>query len=101
MKDKHVKGKDVKGQCDEKRDDGEGQKRKVANAEANSPDMEFPAFREGFKGFKHVQLRGILGLRLGNSAGQVKGGSAFQNVKKHSEIGKQMRWVTGFTETAK
>jgi len=91
MKDEHVKGKDVKDQCEEKREGREYQERTVTEAEANAPDMEFPAFREGFKGFKHVQLRGILGLRLGNCAGQVKGGSAFQNVKKHSEIGKQMR----------
>ena len=51
---KHVKGKDVEGQCYKKRDNGEDQERKMAKAEAHSPDMEPPTFRQGRDGFEHV-----------------------------------------------
>ena len=39
MKDEHVKGKDVKRQCEEKREGGEYQERTVTEAETDAPDM--------------------------------------------------------------
>jgi hypothetical protein len=54
MEDEHVKGKDIKRQCEEKREGGEYQEGTVTEAETDSPDMKFPAFREGLKRFKHV-----------------------------------------------
>jgi hypothetical protein len=54
MKDEHVKGKDIKPQCEEKREGREYQEGTVAEAETDSPDMKFPAFREGLKRFKHA-----------------------------------------------
>ena len=53
---KNVEGKDVQAQCYEKRDYGEDQERKMAKAEANSPDMEPPTLTEGRNGFEHVWL---------------------------------------------
>jgi hypothetical protein len=54
IKDEHVKGEAIKGQCDEKRESREDQERKVTEAETNPPDMEFPTLRESPKKFEHV-----------------------------------------------
>jgi hypothetical protein len=74
MEDEHVKGKDIKRQCEEKREGGEYQEGTVTEAETDSPDMKFPAFREGLKRFKHARLPDVYWTaKLGKFAGQVKG----------------------------
>ncbi len=74
MEDEHVKGKDIKRQCEEKREGGEYQEGTVTEAETDSPDMKFPAFRKGLKRLKHARLPDVYWTaKLGKFAGQVKG----------------------------
>jgi hypothetical protein len=47
MMDEHVEGKDVQGQCDKKRKNGQYQERGMTKTEANSPDMKPPPLGEG------------------------------------------------------